>query len=197
MSKEKGRQKCARMLYETSDSIPKGWAKTLLCTLVHLFSTGEDKEVILTEQSMEGWGFGSLLSHVDHHSEFSPQRAKFSVLCSLLFSCSVMSDSLQSPWTTACQPSLSFTNSWSLFKLMSIESEMPSNHLILCCPILLLPSIFLSIRVFPNELSLHIRWPKYWSFSINPSNEYSELISLYFVCVRCTVTFGCLQSHGL
>ena len=75
--------------------------------------------------------------------------------------------------------SLSITNSWSLFKLMSIESEMPSNHLILCCPLLLLPSIFPSIMVFSNESVLCIRWPKYWSFSfcISPSNAYSGLIS--------------------
>ena len=75
--------------------------------------------------------------------------------------------------------SLSFTNSWSLLKLMSIESVMPSNHLILCHPLLLLPSIFPSIRVFSNESGLCIRWPKYWSFSINisPSKEYSGLIS--------------------
>ena len=83
------------------------------------------------------------------------------------------------PWTTACQASLSITNSWSLLKLMSIESVMPSNNLILCCPHLFLPSIFPSIRVFSNELVLCIRWPKYWSFSfiISPSNEYSGLIS--------------------
>ena len=83
------------------------------------------------------------------------------------------------PWTAACQASLSITNSWSLLKLMSIESVMPFNHLILCCPLLLLPSIFPSIRVFSNESVLHIRWPKYWSFrvSISPSNEYSGLIS--------------------
>ena len=90
----------------------------------------------------------------------------------LLFSHSVMSDP-----TEACQGSLSFTISWSLLKLMSIESIVPSNHLILCCPLLLLPSIFPSMRVFSNESALHIRWPKYWSFSISPSNEYSELIS--------------------
>ena len=82
------------------------------------------------------------------------------------------------PWTTARQASLSFTVSWSLFKLMSIVSVMPSNHLILCCLLLLLPSIFPSIRVFSNESALCIRWPKYWSFSISPSNEYSGLISL-------------------
>ena len=81
-------------------------------------------------------------------------------------------------WTAACQASLSITNSWSLVKLMSIESVMPSNHLILCCP-LLLPSIFPSIRVFSNESVLHVTWPDYWSFSfsISPSSEYSGLIS--------------------
>jgi len=82
------------------------------------------------------------------------------------------------PWTAALQASLSFTISQSLLKLMSIESVMPSNHLILCCPLLLLPSIFPSIRVFSNESVLPIKWPKYWSFSfsISPSNEYSGLI---------------------
>ena len=83
------------------------------------------------------------------------------------------------PWTAAHQASLSITNSLSLLKLISINSVMPSNHLILCCPLLLLPSIFPSIRVFSNESVLHIRWPKYWSFSFNisPSYEYSGLIS--------------------
>jgi len=83
------------------------------------------------------------------------------------------------PWTAACQASLSFTISWSLLKLTSIELVMPSNHLILCHPLLFLPSIFLSIRVFSKESALRIRWPKYWSFrfNISPSNEYSGLIS--------------------
>ena len=83
------------------------------------------------------------------------------------------------PWTAAHQASLALTISWSLLKLMSIELVMPSNHLILCCPLFPLPSIFPSIKVFSNESSLHIRWPKYWSFSfiISPSNEYSGLIS--------------------
>ena len=83
------------------------------------------------------------------------------------------------PWTTVCQASLSFTIFQSLLKLMSVESRMPSNHLILCHSLLLLPSIFPSIRVFSNESALCIRWSKYWSFSfsINPSNEYSGLIS--------------------
>ena len=83
------------------------------------------------------------------------------------------------PWTAALQASLSITNSQSLLKLMSIESVMLSNHLILCCPLFLLTSIFPSIRVFSNESVLHIGWPKYWSFSfiISPCNEYSGLIS--------------------
>ena len=95
----------------------------------------------------------------------------------LLFSCSVMSDSA-TPWTAACQASLSTTISQSLLKLMPIESVMPSNHLIFCRP-LLPPSVFPSIRFFSKESVLHIRWPKYWSFSFNisPCNEYSGLIS--------------------
>ena len=81
------------------------------------------------------------------------------------------------PWAAAHQAPLSFTISWSLLNLMSIELVMPANCLILCCPLLLLPSIFLSIRVFSNELALCIWWPKYWNFSISPCNEYSGLIS--------------------
>ena len=94
------------------------------------------------------------------------------------FSCSVMSNSA-TPWSTACQASLSITNSQSLLKLMSIELVMPSNHLILCHPLLLPPSIFPSIRVFSNESVLRIRWPKYWTFNVNisPSNEHPGLIS--------------------
>ena len=97
---------------------------------------------------------------------------------SVHFSRSVVSDSA-TPWTAACQASLSITNSQRLLKLISIELVMPFNHLILCHPLLLLSSIFPSIRVFPNESALHIRWQKYWSFSFNisPSNEYSGLIS--------------------
>ena len=94
------------------------------------------------------------------------------------FSLSVMSDSA-TLWTAAHQASLSNTNSWSLFKLISTESVMPSNHLILCRPLFLLPSVFPSIRVFSNESTCHIRWPKYWSisFSISPSSEHPGLIS--------------------
>ena len=89
------------------------------------------------------------------------------------------SHSVVTPWTVACQASLSITNSWSLLRLISIDLVMPSNHLILCCPLLLLPSVFPRIRVFSNESVLRIRWPKYWSFSyrISASNEYSGLIS--------------------
>ena len=109
-------------------------------------------------------------------------------LCSIWTWCTFQFSSLQShscvwffvtPWTAACQASLSITNSWGLFKLMPIELVMPSNHLILYCPLLLLPSIFHSIKVFSTESGLCIRWLKYWSFSftITPSNEYSGLIA--------------------
>ena len=96
----------------------------------------------------------------------------------MLFSCSVMSDFV-SPWVAICQASLSFTISRSLPKLMSTVLVMSSNHLLLCWPLLLLPSLFPRIRIFSNESALYIMWPKYWSFSfsISPSNEYSELIS--------------------
>ena len=100
------------------------------------------------------------------------------------------------PWTAACQASLSVTNSQSLLKLMSIELVMPSNHLILCHPFLLLLSIFSSIRVFSNESVLHIMWPKYWSFSfsISPSNEYSGLISFRMDWLDLLAVQGTLKS---
>ena len=99
------------------------------------------------------------------------------------------------PWTSRCQASLSITNSRSLLRLMSIESVMPYNNLIFCRPLLLLPSIFPSIRLFSNESVLHIRWPKYWSFSFNisPSNEHSGLISLRMDWLDLTVQ-GTLKS---
>ena len=109
---------------------------------------------------------------------------------------------LVTPWTAAHQASLSITNSRSLPKLMSIELEMPSNHLILCHPLLLLPSIFSSIRVFLNESALRIRWPKYWSFrlSISPSNEHPGLVLfrmdwLYLLAVQRTHK-SLLQHHS-
>ena len=100
------------------------------------------------------------------------------------------------PWTAAHQASLSVTNSQSLLKCMSIESVMPSNHLILCRPLLLLPSIFPSIRVFSHESVLHTRWPKYWSFSfsISPSNEYSGLISFRINWLDLLTVQGTLKS---
>ena len=100
------------------------------------------------------------------------------------------------PWTAAHQTSLSITNSQSLLRLMSIESVISSNHLFLCHPLLLLPSIFPSIRVFSNESALHIRWPKYWSFSfsISPSNEHSGLISFRMVWLDLLAVQGTLKS---
>ena len=100
------------------------------------------------------------------------------------------------PWIAACQASLSITNSQSSLKLMSIESVMPSNHPILCRPLLLLPSIFPSIRVFSNESALHIRWPKYWSFSFNisPSNEHPGLISFRMDWLDLLAVQGTLKS---
>ena len=109
----------------------------------------------------------SCMSPTLWHSQFSSVQ---SLSCARLFT---------TPWTAARPGSLSITNSRSLLKLTSIESVMPSSHLILCRPLLLLPSIFPSIRVYSNESALHTRWPKYWSFtfSTSPSNEYSGLIS--------------------
>ena len=100
------------------------------------------------------------------------------------------------PWSAAHQASLSITNSKSILKLMSIESVIPSNHLFLCCPLHLLPSIFPRIGVFSNESVLHIRWPNYWSFrfSINPSNEYSGLISFKMDWLDLLAVQGTLKS---
>ena len=118
-------------------------------------------------------------------SGFSNSSVQFS--CVWLFA---------TPWTSAHQASLSITNSWSLLKLMSIELVRPFNHLILCCPLLLLPSIFPSIRVFSKESVLWIRWPKYWSFSlsISPSNEYSGLIFFRMNLLDLLAVQGTLKS---
>ena len=127
-------------------------------------------------------------------SEYRGRKKKFiqfnsvqSLSCTRLFA---------TPWTAARHASLSIENSQSLLKLMSIELVMPSNHLILCCPLLLLPSIFPSIRVFSNESVLHIRWPKYWSFSFNisPSSKYSRLISFRMDWLDPTAVQGTLKS---
>ena len=111
--------------------------------------------------------------------------------CPVQFSHSVLSDSAM-PWTAARQTSLSINNSRSLPKLMSIQSLMPSSHLVLCLHLLLLSSIFPSIRVFSNESVLHIRWPKYWSlsFNISPSNEHSGLISFRMDCITISKPSG-------
>ena len=104
-----------------------------------------------------------------------------------------MSDSVI-PWTIACQAFLSFTISWGLLKFMSIESVMSSNHFVLCHPLLLLPSIFPSIRIFFNESALCIRWPKYWSFSVNSTNECSGLIFFRIDCFDLLAVQGTLKS---
>ena len=122
-----------------------------------------------------------------------------------LLSCVTQLSSVQSlsriqlfatPWITAHQATLSITNSWNLPKLMSMESAMPSSHLILCCPVLLLPPISPSIRVFSNEWTLHVRWPKYWSFSFNisPSNEHPGLISFRMDWLDLLAVQGTLKS---
>jgi len=136
------------------------------------------------------WYFFVLLAVSVHHGWFG---------CSHCCGCCSVSQlylTLCKPWTAARQASLSFTSSWTLLRLMSVESVMPSNQLILCCPLLLLPSIFPSIRVFSNESTLHIRWPKYWSFSFNisPSNEYSGLISFRMDCFDLLAVPGTLKS---
>ena len=116
-------------------------------------------------------------------------------ISSVQFSHSVVSDSLR-PWITACQASLSITNSWSSLKLMSIESVMPSSHLILCCPLLLLSPIPPSIRLFSNESTLCMRWPKYWSisFSISPFSEHPGLISFRMDWLDLLAVQGTLKS---
>ena len=121
--------------------------------------------VVLTVGEVEVRIMAKILSRYKYIPQFTSVTQSCPALCNL--------------WTAALQASLSIINSRSLLKLMSIESVMPFNHLILCCPLLLLPSIFPSIRIFSNESVLHIRWPNYWSlsFSIGPSNEYSGLIS--------------------
>ena len=139
--------------------------------------------IILVVSFLSSWGsFLLFLVYLQFISWMGAESADAFSTAIDLFS-SVQSLSLvrlfATPWTAACQVSLSITNSWSPPKHMSIKSVMPSNHLILCHPLVLLPSIFPSIRVFSNESALRIRWPKYWSFSFNisPSNEHPGLTS--------------------
>ena len=127
-----------------------------------------EKSLYLRNRFHKVLASNQLLTQLRHHS-----------LSSVARSCLTLCD----PMECSMPASLSITNTQSLLKLMSIESVMPSSHLILCCPLLLLPSIFPNIRIFSNKSVLHIRWPKYWSFSFNisPFNEYSGLISFYVV----------------
>ena len=126
-------------------------------------------------------------------SDLANRKKKCYPLCPVQFSCVRL---FATQWTAARQASLSITNSWSLLKLKSTESLMPSNHLILCRPLFFPPSIFPSIRVFSNESALHIRWPRYWSFSfsISPSNKYSKLISFRMDWLDLPAVQGTLQS---
>ena len=137
--------------------------------------------------------FHYLFPKPKHLSQYSPAITVTTTCC-----CSVAQEclTLVTPWTAARQASLSFTISRSLLKLMSTESVMTSNHLIFCRPLHLLPSTFLSIRVFSNESVLHIRWPKYWSFSfsISPSNEYWGLISFRINLFDLLAVQGTLKS---
>ena len=134
------------------------------------------------------------LSH-DFMKSLIPIMRTYFVFSSVQFSCSVVSNSA-TPWITARQASLSITNSWSSPKLMSIESVMPSSHLILSCPLLLLPPIPPNIRVFSSESTLHMRWPKYWSFSFSiiPSNEHPGLISFSMDWLDLLAVQGTLKS---
>ena len=140
--------------------------RRFLCILFEKYSLKilDNKKETLADSCLE-WPFGFFHQGYRESVQFSP----FQLLSHVRL--------FVTPWTAACQASLSIINSQSLLKLMSIESVMPSHHLILCRPLLLLPSIFPSIRVFSNELVLHIRWPKDWSFSISLPSEYSALIS--------------------
>ena len=152
-------------------------------------------EYELPEGYLGGWSYRQLDMEVwssGARSRICPWHSQSVQFSSATQSC----PTLCNPWTAAHQNSLSITNSWSLLKLMSIKSVMPSNHLILCRPILLPPSIFPSIRVFSNESILQIRWPKYWtfSFSISPSDEYSGLISIRWDWLDLPAVQGTLKS---
>ena len=138
--------------------------------------------------------FRSLISFKRQIFFFTMQVQFSSVAQLCLTLCNPMNCSM--PGTAACQASLSITNSQSPPKSMFIELVMPSNHLILCCPLLLLPSIFPSIRVFSNESAIHIRWPKYWScsFNISPSNEQSGVISFRMDWLDLLAVQGTLKS---
>ena len=168
------------MFYTHSDK-PRILAAPLNCLwdIIHVWAV-----------SIRHWGSIALNAkyiRIIHLSFIQPKK--------ILFTRLVMADSA-TPWTAARQASQSFTTSRSLLKLRSTESVMPSNHLILCCPLLLLSSIFPSIKVFSNESVLHISWPKYWSFSFNisPSNEHPGLISFRMDWLDLLAVHGTLKS---
>ena len=139
------------------------------CTMTRLENVACESQWDVTQPQKEGNpAFTSAWMGLENFMLSERSRSVQSLSCVRVFA---------TPWTAAHQASLSITNSGSLLRLMSIKSVMPSNHLILCHPLLLLPSISPSIRVFSSESVLHSRWPKYFSFSISPSNEYSRLIS--------------------
>ena len=145
----------------------------------------------------KAWGIAQNNSKQNQHKDAVCRPGSHEeTFSSVQFSCSVVFDSA-TPWTASCQASLSInSNSRSLLKLMSVESVMPSNHLILCRPLLLSPSIFPSVRVFSNESAVCIRWPKDWSFSfsISPSHEYSGLISFRMDFLDLLTVQGTLKS---
>ena len=146
---------------------------------------------------LNGYEFQKTLGYNEEHGRLtscSPQDCRVRHNLATQFSSVSQACPFVTPWTTAHQASLSTTNSQSLPKSMSIESVMPSNYLILCHPLLLLPSIFPSIRVFSNESVLCIRWPKYWCFSLRPSNEYSGLIFFRMDWLDLLTVQGTLQS---
>ena len=142
-----------------------------------LYHMGDSQytQTIQNKQTNKHWKSLHHLGYINHFDDWFPPKLNSIRWLSHLWL-------FATPWTAACQVSLSFTISWSLLRFMSIELMMPSNHLILCPP-LLLPSVFPSFRVFSSELALHIRWPKYWSFSfsISPSIKYSGL-SVWLLC---------------
>ena len=167
----------------------RGWYKDLTNSWMGL---GRRREAGWGGLWKRVWSFDFFFSSLSLSLLNTPQRALSKEFSSVeSFSCVRL---FAASWTAACQASLSITSSWSLLKLMSIESVMPSNHLILCSPLLLLPSTFPSIRVFSNESVLHIRRPKFWSFSISPSNEYSGLISFRMDWLDLFVVQGTLKS---
>ena len=183
-------------MHSLSDCL--SWAISLLPSVWDLYSSQplqfSDPQIWIRTYITGSPGSQTLgLRPEPHHQPFLQRwiGGLLSTVQSVAQSCPVF---FVTPWTAAHQASLSITNSQSLLKLMPIESVMPANHLILCCPLFLPPLILPRIRVFSNELVLPIRWPKYWSFSISPSNEYSGLISFRVDWLDLLAVQGTLKS---